>query len=591
MTISVLIPAQLRISRLPQTELTVYENKLDLIRKSTDTGSPYILVIYENDYKESFAPVKNSEYTIIVSFDCKFEMLSQSLMRIDGEKLTSFSLECIIELLKVNTALNRRMIDNMQIGISLTVEKDPNNLYSSILTFLRKATGAEAGTLYLMSKERDKIYFISSQNAKFDSKMIEKREVPFNRESFVGFVCHSGKTLNIENAYKIPKDAPYHFNDAIDKKLNYRTVSIITVPMKTATDEVVGAVQLINKLEKNNSDAPVPFSKFDEMMLTSLSTLAAVSVENNNLLLETETLLNNMIISSVKAIEQRDPATKGHSLRVAAYTIELLKRMERKYGKSKGRVFDNSALKTAETAALLHDFGKVGVREKILMKHSRIYPEQLEALKWKMKFIIASMKDKKDGEKVDSVRQLLEKIDELNIPRPHTDEEKELINKVAGYVFMIGPDAVKALNDEELSFLNIKSGTLNTEERADMERHVLYSYELLRIIDWPYDLRNVPVIASSHHEKLDGTGYPHGKSSETLGIIERVLAVADVFDALTAKDRPYKKAIPPEIALGIIKKDVDAGKLDPEIFQLLVEEREEIEREVKNKVAQNKFNK
>lgn len=590
MTISVLIPAQLRISRLPQTELTLYENSRDLSRLYAKTESPYILIVYENDYDEESEPVKNSEYTIIVSFDCKFEMLSQTMMRIDGEKLTSFSLECIVELLKVITALNRRMIDNMQIGISLTVEKDPGNLYSSIITFLRKATGAEAGTLYLMSKERDKIYFVSSQNARFDSKMIEKREVPFNKESFVGFVCDTGKTLNIENAYKIPKNAPYHFNDALDKKLNYRTVSIITVPMKTATGEVVGAVQLINKFEKGK-DEPVPFSKFDEMVLTSLSTLAAVSVENNNLLLETETLLNNMIISSVKAIEQRDPATKGHSLRVAAYTIELLKRYEKKFGKTKRWVLDTASLKTAETAALLHDFGKVGVREKILMKHNRIYPEQLEALKWKMKYILASIGSSKEAEKVEDIRKLLEKIDELNIPRPHTDEEKALINTVGEYSFEINGETVKVLNEEELSFLNIKSGTLNTEERADMERHVLYSYELLKIIDWPYDLRNVPVIASSHHEKLDGTGYPHGKSSETLGIIERVLAVADVFDALTAKDRPYKKAIPPEIALNIIKKDVDAGKLDSEIFKLLSDEREEIERDVRDKVARNKFNK
>lgn len=587
MTISVLIPAQLRISRLPQTELTVYENRRDLSRLCAKTGSPYILIVYENEYDEESDTVKNSEYTIIVSFDCKFEMLSQTMMRIDGEKLTSFSLECIVELLKVITALNRRMIDNMQIGISLTVEKDPGNLYSSIITFLRKATGAEAGTLYLMSKERDKIYFVSSQNARFDSKMIEKREVPFNRESFVGFVCHTGKTLNIENAYRIPKNAPYHFNDALDKKLKYRTVSIITVPMKTAAGEVVGAVQLINKFEKGKEE-PVPFSKFDEMVLTSLSTLAAVTVENNNLLLETETLLNNMIISSVKAIEQRDPATKGHSLRVAAYTLELLKRYEKRFGKTKGWTLDPASLKTAETAALLHDFGKVGVREKILMKHSRIYPEQLDALKWKMKYILASISNDARTEKV---KELLEKINELNIPRPHTDEEKELINTVGGYVFDINGETVKVLNDEELSFLNIKSGTLNAEERADMERHVLYSYELLQIIDWPYDLRNVPAIASSHHEKLDGTGYPHGKSSGTLGVIERVLAVADVFDALTAKDRPYKKAIPPEIALSIIKKEVDTGKLDPEIFQLLVEEREEIETEVRNKVARNKFNK
>ncbi len=583
---TVYIPSFLKITSISGKKAVCYESLKELDEKIISDKQDYFLIIYESDYRSDSIAAKNSYATIIISFDCDFEQIDHFKFRVDGEKITRFSLECIISLVETTSSLYDRIIENLQIGISLTVEKEPDNLYSSILTFLRKATGAEAGTLYLMSRERDKIFFISSQNSRFDSKMIEKKEIPFNRQSLVGYVCYNGEPLNIPDAYNISEDAPYQFNKEIDKKLNYKTVSIITVPMKTTTGEVVGAVQLINKIDER-SKTEIPFSDFDEMMLMSLSTLAAVSVENNNLLLETETLLNNMIISSVKAIEQRDPATKGHSLRVAAYTLALLKRVASRPDIVKNETVDRYTVKTAETAALLHDFGKVGVREKILMKQGRIYSEQIEAIKWRMRFIIASIKNR--GEDVAVVKEIVEKIDGLNIPRPHTDEEKLLIEKAGGLTFEIGGMTVPVLTAEELDFLKIKSGTFNESERADMEKHVIYSHELLNAIDWPQHLKNVPEIASSHHEKLDGSGYPFKKSAKDLGIIERILGIVDIYDALTAKDRPYKKAIPPEIALSIIEKEVTAGKLDPEIFNILVKEREEIEQEVSRKIKENKL--
>jgi len=581
----VIIPSYLKINAVPGNEVLIYDTYEELQKIIKQMEDQYILFIYERDYDPEIEAVKKSSFTVIICFDDDFEQISNSIFKINGEKVTSFSILSIVTLLKLNLDYYNRIIDNLQIGISLTVEKDPAKLYGSILTFLRKATGAQAGTLYLMSEDKQKIFFVSSQNSLFDKKLIEKKEVPFNRESLVGYVCHTGKVLNIHDAYHIPKNAKYHFNDAIDKKMNYRTVSIITVPMKTAAGDIVGAVQLINKKKETKPD-PVPFGKFDEMVLKSLSTLAAVSVENNNLLVETETLLNNMIVSSVKAIEQRDPATKGHSLRVAAYTVALLKRLS-KIDDFKGRfTFDRSTKRTAEIAALLHDFGKVGVREKILMKQSRLYPETVEAMKWRLKYIFVAAKDSKD---IDIVAQLLEKIDELNVPRPHSDEEKDLIGKAEKLVFNINGEEVPLLLEEERKHLNIARGTLDPQERVDMERHVEYSYELLSSMDWPYELRNVPKIASSHHEKLDGSGYPCGKDASKLGITERVMMIVDIYDALTAKDRPYKKAMPAQKALSIIEFDVKAGKLDKEIYDIFVEKREEIEREVKRTIAKKQF--
>ena len=577
----IFIPSFLKIERFNNRTPVVYDTFAEVEAKLADTGDkPYILIVLMRDYQPELPLIKNAKAVLIVSFDCEFKQLEQRVFVVDGEKFDRFSLEYILDFINITSDLYNKILENAQIGISLSVEKEPNKLYGQILTFLRKATNAEAGTLYLMNEERDKIYFVSSQNSRLGSKVFEKREIPFNKRSFVGYVCDKGETLNIPDAYTIPEDAPYTFNSDLDKRLNYKTVSIITVPMKTATGDVVGAVQLINKLDKE-SEEPVPFSDFDTIMLKSLSTLAAVSVENNNLLLETEKLLNNMIISSVKAIEQRDPITKGHSIRVSAYTMAILKHALQKPEIAKCYHVDKNTMKVAETASLLHDFGKVGVREKLLMKQHRFYPEELETMKWRIKYAIVFMKDGSEEKAV--AEEFLSKLDSLDIPRPHNDEEIKLIERAANIVVDVNGEKIELVTSEELSYLNIQKGTFTTEERSNMEKHVLYSYELLNSIDWPVSLKTVPNIAASHHEKLDGSGYPFHKKGDELGIIERAMAIADIYDALTAKDRPYKKAIPPEIAVSIIQKEVEDGKLDSALFDVFTSNREAIDKEVNEK--------
>ena len=574
----VFVPSFLKIERFDNRTPVVYEAFSEIETKLATTGKvPYVLIVAMRDYQPEHPLIKNAKAVLVVSFDCSFKQLNPRVFVIDGEKFDRFSLEYILDFININIDLYNKILENAQIGISLSVEKDPNALYGQILTFLRKATNAEAGTLYLMNEEHDKIFFVSSQNSRLGSKVFEKREIPFNKRSFVGYVCDKGETLNIPDAYQIPETAPYTFNSDLDKRLNYKTVSIITVPMKTATGDIAGAVQLINKIDSESGD-PVPFSDFDTIMLTSLSTLAAVSVENNKLLLETEKLLNNMIISSVKAIEQRDPITKGHSIRVAAYTMAILKRALQSPKVAGLYSVNKNTVKVAETAALLHNFGKVGVRERLLMKQHRFYPEELETMKWRIKYAILFMQDGSEEKAV--AEEFLEKLDSLDVPRPHDEEEQNLIDKAARIMVNADGEKIEIVTAEELSYLNIPKGTLTSQERSDMEKHVLYSYELLNSIDWPLSLKAVPNVAASHHEKLDGSGYPFHKKAEDLGIIERVLAIADIYDALTAKDRPYKKAISPEIAISILRKEVEEGKLDPVLFDVFSSNREAIDSEV-----------
>ena len=579
----IFIPSFLKIERFDNRTPVVYDTFNEIEAKLAEAGStPYILIMSMRDYQPELSVIKNAKAVLIVSFDCEFKQLDPRVFVVDGEKFDRFSLGYILDFINITSDLYNKILENAQIGISLSVEKEPNKLYGQILTFLRKATNAEAGTLYLMNEEHDKIFFVSSQNSRLGSKVFEKREIPFNKRSFVGYVCDKGETLNIPDAYSIPEDAPYTFNSDLDKRLNYKTVSIITVPMKTATGDVVGAVQLINKLDSESGD-PVPFSEFDTIMLKSLSTLAAVSVENNNLLLETEKLLNNMIISSVKAIEQRDPITKGHSIRVSAYTMAILKHALEIPEIAKCYHVDKNTMKVAETASLLHDFGKVGVREKLLMKQHRFYPEELETMKWRIKYALVFMQDGSEEKAV--AEEFLSKLDSLDIPRPHNDDENNLIAKAANIIVDANGEKIELVTAEELSYLNIQKGTFTTEERSNMEKHVLYSYELLNSIDWPVSLKTVPNIAASHHEKLDGSGYPFHKKADELGIIERVMAIADIYDALTAKDRPYKKAIPPEIAVSIIQKEVDDGKIDSTLFDVFTANREAIDKEVNEKIG------
>lgn len=573
---TLIIPSMLLISEMYDTKLYTYANKEELEIILSGMKSRYILVCYEDDFSKYKYAANEADYIIIITYKREFMQFSHNIYFIHGEKINAYTLFLMSKMVNINQNLKEEVLENYKIGISLSAEKDKSMLWDKILSFCRRATRAEAGTLYLMSKDKKAIFFVCSQNEKLDKNEIEQKEIPFNKSSLVGFVCSSGHTLNIEDAYEIPEELPYKFNKAFDVTLGYRTKSILTVPMLTPHGEIIGAVQLLNK--KNFSGDYVSFSGYDEVLLRSLSSLSAVTVENNRLYDDISNLFDSLIISSTKAIEQRDPATKGHSVRVSKTTLAAMELIDNDIELFPDVKFNSNDYRAAEIASMLHDFGKVGVRENILTKINKLYPSDYERLKGRLFYIKVLLEREAlvNGSSdyigdMEFIRVLIERLDTINSPAPMSGENLALVKLARDKKVLIDGFEHRFLTDEEADYLMIEKGNLTTKERDDMESHVVFSYEILRAMKWPYELSKVPDYVISHHEKLDGSGYPMHLKDNQIGIIERVIAIADIYDALTASDRSYKKAIPREIALKIINEEVEKGKLDKKVFRLFKE--------------------
>lgn len=578
---TVLVPELLKI--IPTEKHAIYHSMEELKVLVSQKEGPFLFVCFEKDEKKVKEMASDSDFILAASSSDDFEISASNIFKVNGEQINEFMISVLRSSAEMFSRLKKEIINNYRIGIDISFEKNNKALWDKIISFCRDTTGAEAGTLYLMGKDKKNIYFVSSQNEKLDIKTIEKKKVPYDMKSFVGYVCHSGKTLNIKDAYSLSEKGPCVFNDKFDRKFNYRTKSILTVPMRTPRDETVGAIQLINK--KNEDEKKVPFSKYDEMLLKSLASLAGVSVENRRMYEETAELLENIILSSSKSIEQRDPATKGHSERVARITVALMEMINEDESLFKGVEFTEHDFKTAEMAAIMHDFGKIGVREHILSKINKLYPSDYERLTGRLRYLRTALErdelkygaDRK--KEIDFISFFQNRLDDINTPSPLTEEQKEILEKARLFIVSTDGEEHRLLNDSEYTFLSVPRGNLTDKEREAMQGHVQNSYDILSSMKWPFEVRNVPEYVYSHHEKLDGSGYPRGLPADKIGIVERILVIADIYDALTAADRTYKKGIPVQKALVIMEnEEVNTGKLDRNIFFMLKDNIEKFEK-------------
>jgi HD-GYP domain-containing protein (c-di-GMP phosphodiesterase class II) len=440
-----------------------------------------------------------------------------------------------------------------------------------------------------------------------DDLKFQEYALPVTRTSLAGYVTLTGEFLNLEDAYKIPKDVDYTFNKAFDLKFKYRTKSMLVVPMKDHRNKIIGVLQLINRKKSKDvilaSDSVVeneviPFDKKTFGLVNSLASQAAVSIENNLLYQNIQNLFEGFVKASVLAIEQRDPTTCGHSERVSSLTVRLAEVADQTTsGKYKDLHFTRDQLKEIRYAGLLHDFGKVGVRENVLVKANKLYPGEMEFIRSRFDFIRKSMEckylekklsvihDKKaddyqkyfdeiDKELKDELIQLdtyIKEIEKANIPTILEDERFSELTNIAGKVYQdYSGEGHQYLTSHELNLLSIRKGTLDHNERQEIESHVIFSYEFLKKIPWTKELENIPDIAHSHHEKLNGSGYPLRIDGEKIPIQAKMMTITDIYDALTARDRPYKKAAPHERALDIIGYEVKGKLIDSDLFDMFV---------------------
>ncbi len=372
--------------------------------------------------------------------------------------------------------------------------------------------------------------------------------------------------------------------------------SVMCVPL-LLEDECLGLIQV------DTSSDPYAFKEADLEMLTGVCAETAVALKNFQLYSDIERLLDGFVRASVQAIEERDPVTAGHSFRVAGYAENLAKAVDRADSHALRQVtFSLDQLREIRYAALLHDFGKVGVREHVLRKEKKLHHFEMRMLEQRFKYARACLERQayrqlaerhlQHAFSIDAFREQKNLIDaELREEFSRLDKFMEAIRSanepsishLAGAADLHGildyryceadGGAAPLLEECEFSALNVSKGCLTQEERRQIEAHVADSYSFLILIPWTRDLAGVPAIAHGHHEKLDGSGYPMGLRGNQISVQTRILTISDIYDALTAGDRPYKKAVPVEQALDLMERECDAGHLDPNLFNVFVDAR------------------
>ncbi len=507
-----------------------------------------------------------------------------------------------------------------RIGAALSAEHDADELLELILSKCREITRADAGSIYLVEEDepgeeqrlvrdhRRPKKFLRFKMAQNDSIKIPFREVvlPVSESSIAGYVAQHGCVVMVEDAYAMETWVPYRVNKQFDIDSGYHTKSILAVAMMNPKNEIVGVVQLINAkrnwrarlgTEADIESEVVPFTTRQMEIVSSLASQAAVAFENSLLYENIQRLFEGFIKASISTVEQRDPAAAGHSFRVANLTVALAEAVGRDQAQFRDVKFTRSEMREIRYASLLHDFGKVGVREKVLTKARKLYPEHMEMIasrfdvarravqaecgERKLRCLVEEGREAYESKLPQFDSELEEQLKELdrfagiirdaNEPSVLPVRTFEALHDIAAKTFR-GCDGVERplLTGEEVRMLSIPKGSLDSSERAEAESHVVHSYNFLKQIPWTRDIRNIPEIARGHHEKMNGKGYPERRASAEIPLAARMMAIADIYDALTATDRPYKSAMPAERALEILDEMAQNNEIDPQLFALFV---------------------
>lgn len=494
-----------------------------------------------------------------------------------------------------------------RVGAALSTERNLDTLLEMILSQALRLSSSDAGSLYLMERDEDDnpsmLRFKLAQNLTLPDLPFSERTIPIDHSSLAGYVASTGHPLMIADVYLLPEHVAYRQNRSFDEKFGYRTKSMLVLPMRTHRDETIGVVQLINRKRDGSArlttpavveEQVVPYDQRSADLVAALAAQAAVAIENSRLYEDIERLFEGFVTAAVTAIEARDPTTSGHSFRVATLTTNLAEAVDHGgEGPYRGVKFTREQLREIRYAGLLHDFGKVGVREQVLVKQKKLYGHDLTIVRHRFQLLLQQADLEYERERaehllahgaedymetaahLDAIRS--ERRNELNrwldmvvrsneptiLPEGTFDQLEEIHRQT--YVDFDGV-VRPLLSEEELRFLMINKGNLDPRERREIESHVTHTYRFLDQIPWTRELKGIPDIAFGHHEKLNGTGYPRGAKEAEIPVQTRMMTIADIYDALTATDRPYKRAVTAERALDILHAEAKSGLIDPHLL-------------------------
>lgn len=486
-----------------------------------------------------------------------------------------------------------------QLGIALSSEKDLDKLLEKIVTEARSFTHCDAGTLYRVLDKQKVLKFeiMQTESTGYAAGGTTgiKIEVPpvqlevdgeENHANVSAHVAIAGEVVNIPDVYEA-EGFDFTGPKKYDEITGYRTQSMMVIPMRDHTDKVIGVLQLINSLSPEGER--IPFDKKYETLIRSLASQAAVAINNAQLIYDIEHLFKALVNYTVKAIDARSPHTAGHSSRVAKLTRRIAEDINLQTNGPFADVhFNDEQLEEIWIAGLLHDVGKIGVPEHVLEKQNKLDGakfqvvldrlqriKELMLLKGKLRnFVNGNAVDHQDDQlkkELEEWQEDYEFIQWVNKPGFLPPEKKEILDAISKKVFVDAEENEHPyLTEEEYINFSVIKGNLTDEERSQIQEHVVYTTKLLRKLPFPARLENVPYYAASHHEHIDGKGYPDGITGDKIPLPARIMCIADVWDALTAQDRPYKPPIPPDKSCEILRSGAKFGEFDKDVVELFI---------------------
>jgi len=500
------------------------------------------------------------------------------------------------------SATLERLLDRLSelnsIGASLSSERDINRLLESILDAAKKITRADAGTLYLLDDANKQLTFEILHNDSLGIRMGGTSGEPIkfypiqlylegkpNHAMVVSHAALSGETVNIPDAY-MAEGFDFSGTKKFDTKTGYRSRSFLAVPMRNHDGEIIGVVQLINAIDESSGNVK-HFTQGDQQLLESLSSQAAIAISNRRLIQQLEELFESFISLINTAIDDKSPYTGGHCERVPVLTMMLAEAANRtKQGTLSDFNLTDKDRYELKIAGLLHDCGKITTPVHVVDKATKLQTifdrihlvdTRFEVLKRDAR--IERLEGRLDEEQYQSrLKQLDEDrafLRQSNIGgEKMKDADVERVRSIAAYQWQnVGGEKADFLTPEETENLSIRAGTLTAGERETINHHIVVTIKMLQSLPWPHHLSRVPEYAGGHHERMDGKGYPNGLKRDQMSVQARLMGIADIFEALTAKDRPYKEGKTLTESLEILGKFKENGHIDPDLFDVFVREK------------------
>ena len=487
-----------------------------------------------------------------------------------------------------------------EIGMALSTEKNTDLLFEMILEEAKNITNADGRTLYSMNENGD-LAFEILRNDSMNTIMggTSGIEIPFypvhlwlddqtpNQKNVSAYVALTGKTVNIKDAYE---EKGYDFEGTInfDKKNGYRSKSFLTVPLKNHENEIIGVMQLINAKDENGN--VISFNEEMQEQVESLASQGAVALTNKRLVEELKKLFESFIKLIATAIDKKSEYTGGHCERVPIITMMLADEVARiKQGKYKDFSMNDEERYELYLAAWLHDCGKVATPPHVVDKGTKLETifDRVELIRTRMELLkrdaeIAFLRrqlngqldekfDDKYNSTIEKINENMKFIEECNVGGEFMKpEHQDRIRSIGSEEISLNGSLQPFLSKDEIDNLNIPKGTLLPEEREIINDHIVITIEMLEQLPYPKNLKNIPEFAGGHHEKMDGTGYPKGLNESQMSTQAKIMAIADIYEALTAADRPYKEGKKLSQAMRIMGFMKNDYHIDEELFEIFV---------------------